>query len=244
MPRRGAILKHNTPCGVGGGASPLEAYRNAFATDPGVAVRRHHRLEPPVRHRPRARRSTRSSPKCCCARLQRRGDGAADEEEEPPAAALPSRDRIPRDQLDWKRVYGGVLLQDSDTGAGGDRGLRGRDGAQAQRRRAARDGVRLAGREAREEQRDRLRRRGPHARDRGRGDVAGRRDPPGCREGDSASGSISRGFGACERRVLPVPRRRRSRGPPRAPPRSCSPADRFATTRWSRPPIVSAGRWW
>jgi phosphoribosylaminoimidazolecarboxamide formyltransferase/IMP cyclohydrolase len=29
-----AILKHNTPCGVGSGASPLEAYERAFATDP------------------------------------------------------------------------------------------------------------------------------------------------------------------------------------------------------------------
>jgi phosphoribosylaminoimidazolecarboxamide formyltransferase/IMP cyclohydrolase len=29
-----AILKHNTPCGVGSGASPLDAYRRAFETDP------------------------------------------------------------------------------------------------------------------------------------------------------------------------------------------------------------------
>ncbi len=29
-----AILKHNTPCGVGTGGSVLEAYRRAFATDP------------------------------------------------------------------------------------------------------------------------------------------------------------------------------------------------------------------
>ncbi len=29
-----AILKHNTPCGVGAGASALEAYENAFSTDP------------------------------------------------------------------------------------------------------------------------------------------------------------------------------------------------------------------
>ncbi|MCA9503973.1 MAG: bifunctional phosphoribosylaminoimidazolecarboxamide formyltransferase/IMP cyclohydrolase [Spirochaetaceae bacterium] len=29
-----AILKHNTPCGVGAGATPLEAYEHAFATDP------------------------------------------------------------------------------------------------------------------------------------------------------------------------------------------------------------------
>src|SRR5262245_62094456 len=29
-----AILKHNTPCGVGAGATPLEAWRHAFASDP------------------------------------------------------------------------------------------------------------------------------------------------------------------------------------------------------------------
>ncbi|MFN8545964.1 MAG: bifunctional phosphoribosylaminoimidazolecarboxamide formyltransferase/IMP cyclohydrolase [Candidatus Binatia bacterium] len=29
-----AILKHNTPCGVGTGADPLEAWQRAFATDP------------------------------------------------------------------------------------------------------------------------------------------------------------------------------------------------------------------
>ncbi len=29
-----AILKHNTPCGVGAGATPLAAYERAFATDP------------------------------------------------------------------------------------------------------------------------------------------------------------------------------------------------------------------
>ena len=29
-----AILKHNTPCGVGSGSTPLAAYENAFATDP------------------------------------------------------------------------------------------------------------------------------------------------------------------------------------------------------------------
>ena len=29
-----AILKHNTPCGVGSGATQADAYRRAFATDP------------------------------------------------------------------------------------------------------------------------------------------------------------------------------------------------------------------
>jgi phosphoribosylaminoimidazolecarboxamide formyltransferase/IMP cyclohydrolase len=33
-----AILKHNTPCGVGTAAGVLEAYRRAFATDPDVLI--------------------------------------------------------------------------------------------------------------------------------------------------------------------------------------------------------------
>ena len=34
LPSTVAILKHNTPCGVGSGANPLEAYQRAFETDP------------------------------------------------------------------------------------------------------------------------------------------------------------------------------------------------------------------
>ena len=42
-------------------ATTLDAYRNAFATDPHVGVRRHHRVQPRRRRRDAARRSPRSS---------------------------------------------------------------------------------------------------------------------------------------------------------------------------------------
>jgi phosphoribosylaminoimidazolecarboxamide formyltransferase/IMP cyclohydrolase len=109
-----AILKHNTPCGVGGGDNPLKAYRNAFATDPdspfgGIIVS--------------------SSPfdidlavevdKIFTEVLV--APGFSDEAMELLTKKRNRRllrfhsERIPRAQLDWKRVYGGVLLQDSDT---------------------------------------------------------------------------------------------------------------------------------
>jgi phosphoribosylaminoimidazolecarboxamide formyltransferase/IMP cyclohydrolase len=112
-----AILKHNTPCGVGGGATPLAAYRNAFATDPespfgGIIV----------------------SNRCFDLDLALEVDkifsevlvapGFSDEAMELLAKKKNRRllrfhaERIPRTQQDWKRVYGGVLLQDSD--AAGD----------------------------------------------------------------------------------------------------------------------------
>jgi phosphoribosylaminoimidazolecarboxamide formyltransferase/IMP cyclohydrolase len=99
---------------VGGGANPLEAYRNAFATDPespfgGIIV----------------------SSRAFDIDLAREVDkiftevlvapGFSDEAMELLTKKKNRRllrfhpERIPRDQLDWKRVYGGVLLQDSDT---------------------------------------------------------------------------------------------------------------------------------
>ncbi|MBW2401209.1 MAG: bifunctional phosphoribosylaminoimidazolecarboxamide formyltransferase/IMP cyclohydrolase, partial [Deltaproteobacteria bacterium] len=100
-----AILKHNTPCGVGGGETPLEAYRNAFATDPdspfgGIIVsNRPFDIFTEVLVAP----------------------GFSDEAMELLTKKRNRRllrfhpERISREQLDWKRVYGGVLLQDSDT---------------------------------------------------------------------------------------------------------------------------------
>jgi phosphoribosylaminoimidazolecarboxamide formyltransferase/IMP cyclohydrolase len=109
-----AILKHNTPCGVGGGASPLEAYRNAFATDP----------ESPfggiiVSNRPFDIDLALEVDKIFTEVLV--APGFSDEAMELLTKKKNRRllrfhpERIPRDQLDWKRVYGGVLLQDSDT---------------------------------------------------------------------------------------------------------------------------------
>ncbi len=108
-----AILKHNTPCGVGCGTSVLEAYQRAFATDREspfggiIVVNRAFDLA-----------------------LAREVDEIFTEvlvapEFDPDALELLRkkknrrllrfrRDRIDRTQSDWKRVYGGVLVQEPD----------------------------------------------------------------------------------------------------------------------------------
>ena len=108
-----AILKHNTPCGVGSGATPAEAWQRAFACDPDspfggiVVLNRPFDLE-----------------------IARAVDEIFTEvliapEFSPEALALLRKkknrrllrarlDRIDRTDLDWKRVYGGVLVQEPD----------------------------------------------------------------------------------------------------------------------------------
>jgi len=109
-----AILKHNTPCGVGGGETPLEAYRNAFATDPdspfgGIIVS----------SRPFDIDLAFEVDKIFTEVLV--APAFSDEAMELLTKKRNRRllrfhpERISREQLDWKRVYGGVLLQDSDT---------------------------------------------------------------------------------------------------------------------------------
>jgi phosphoribosylaminoimidazolecarboxamide formyltransferase/IMP cyclohydrolase len=108
-----AILKHNTPCGVGLGATPLAAYRRAFETDPespfgGVIV----------------------CNRCLDLALAEEIDKIFTEVLVAPSfsdealALLRGKKnrrllafdlaRIDRRQLDWKRIYGGVLLQEPD----------------------------------------------------------------------------------------------------------------------------------
>ncbi len=108
-----AILKHNTPCGAGRGASPLEAYHRAFTTDPdspfgGIVV----------------------SSRAFDLDLAREVDKIFTEVLVAPdfdADALElltkkknrrllrfHADRLDAAQLDWRRVYGGLLLQDPD----------------------------------------------------------------------------------------------------------------------------------
>ena len=109
-----AILKHNTPCGVGTGASPLEAYRHAFETDPdspfgGIIV---------------------------CNRLFDRSLAEEVDQIFSEVLVAPGFDAealellrkkknrrllafdaaaIDSAELEWRRVYGGVLLQEPDT---------------------------------------------------------------------------------------------------------------------------------
>jgi phosphoribosylaminoimidazolecarboxamide formyltransferase/IMP cyclohydrolase len=108
-----AILKHNTPCGAGLGETPAAAYRHAFATDPEspfggiVVVNRTFDLD-----------------------LARAVDEIFTEvligpEFAPEALDLLRKkknrrllrfhpERIDRNEFDWKRVYGGVLVQEPD----------------------------------------------------------------------------------------------------------------------------------
>jgi phosphoribosylaminoimidazolecarboxamide formyltransferase/IMP cyclohydrolase len=108
-----AILKHNTPCGVGAGASPAEAYRRAFETDPespfgGIIV------------------SNRAFDLALAEEVDKiftevliAPDFSAE------ALELLTQkknrrllrfhpDRIDASQLEWKRVFGGVLIQEPD----------------------------------------------------------------------------------------------------------------------------------
>jgi phosphoribosylaminoimidazolecarboxamide formyltransferase/IMP cyclohydrolase len=108
-----AILKHNTPCGVGSGSTPLEAYRCAFATDP----------ESPfggiiVCNRPFDLDLALEVDKIFTEVL------IAPDFEQDALELLRKkknrrllrfhRDQIQRTEADWRRVFGGVVLQDSD----------------------------------------------------------------------------------------------------------------------------------
>jgi phosphoribosylaminoimidazolecarboxamide formyltransferase/IMP cyclohydrolase len=108
-----AILKHNTPCGVGSGATPLEAYERAFATDP----------ESPfggiiVCNQPFDEALAAKVDEIFTEVLVAPGFSDA-------ALALLKKkknrrllhfhpERVDRTELDWKRVFGGVLLQEPD----------------------------------------------------------------------------------------------------------------------------------
>jgi phosphoribosylaminoimidazolecarboxamide formyltransferase/IMP cyclohydrolase len=108
-----AILKHNTPCGAGLGATPLEAYERAFETDP----------ESPfggiiVCNRPFDADLAAKVDEIFTEVLV--APGFTDD-----ALALLRKkknrrllrfhpERIERAELDWKRVFGGVLLQEPD----------------------------------------------------------------------------------------------------------------------------------
>jgi phosphoribosylaminoimidazolecarboxamide formyltransferase/IMP cyclohydrolase len=115
-PREGAaaaILKHNTPCGVGMGASPLEAYRRAFDTDPespfgGVVVV----------NRPFDLALAEAVDEIFTEVLvapEFSGDALALLRRKKNRRLLRFHpERIERGELEWRRIYGGVLLQEPD----------------------------------------------------------------------------------------------------------------------------------
>ncbi len=112
-----AILKHNTPCGVGLGPSPLEAYQRAFETDP----------ESPfggiiVCNQPWDLALAEEVDKIFTEVLVAPGFA-----EDALALLRKKKNRrllsfdataIDAAQLEWKRIFGGVLLQQADASRG------------------------------------------------------------------------------------------------------------------------------
>ncbi len=108
-----AILKHNTPCGAGVGDAPLQAYDRAFATDPdspfgGIIV------------------CNRAFDLSLAQRVDEiftevliapdfRPDALELLKKKKNRRLLRARfERIERTELDWKRVFGGVVVQEPD----------------------------------------------------------------------------------------------------------------------------------
>ncbi len=168
-----AILKHNTPCGVGVGATLLEAWEKAFATDPdspfgGIIIANRPwdlafaeavdelftevligtAFDTGVLEFLRKKKNRRVM------RFRSRG-GAA---------------RGPRSQTRRRRAAGADARPQSRGPARGQS----RDAARADACGTVRDGIRRPGMQAHQIQRDRLRHRGSHAGDRRRRDLANR----------------------------------------------------------------------
>ena len=108
-----AILKHNTPCGVGSGASPVDAYRRAFETDPespfgGIIVcNRAFDLEL-AEEVDKIFTEVLVAPDFSAEAFER-----LTQKKNRRLLRFHS-DRIDVSQLDWKRVFGGVLIQEPD----------------------------------------------------------------------------------------------------------------------------------
>ena len=157
------IIKHNTPCGVAAGRRAGEGLPHGARGRRGVRLRRHRGAQPRGgrgdRHRrsprPSSRRSSRPSYSAAALQVL-----AAKKNlrllEAGPALAPARSGRAP--QLELRSISGGLLLQDRDARRAGRR-VEGRHQARAHRRGADGAPLRLAGVQAREEQRHRLRHR-------------------------------------------------------------------------------------
>ena len=108
-----AILKHNTPCGVGLGASPVEAYRRAFETDPespfgGVIVVNRAFDLALAEEVDKIFTEVLVAPDFSAEAFER----LTQKKNRRLLRFHP--DRIEANQLDWKRIFSGVLIQEPD----------------------------------------------------------------------------------------------------------------------------------
>ncbi|MFP6660634.1 MAG: bifunctional phosphoribosylaminoimidazolecarboxamide formyltransferase/IMP cyclohydrolase [Myxococcota bacterium] len=108
-----AILKHNTPCGVGAGSNPLEAYRRAFETDPdspfgGIVICNRAFDAALAEEVDKIFTEVLVAPSF--------SDEALEILRKKKNRRLLSFDAaaIDRSELEWRRVYGGWLLQEPD----------------------------------------------------------------------------------------------------------------------------------
>jgi phosphoribosylaminoimidazolecarboxamide formyltransferase/IMP cyclohydrolase len=109
------ILKHNTPCGVGSGDTPVVAYERAYATDPespfGGVIVCNRPFDEALAHKvDEIFTEVLIAPDF--------SDGAlALLQKKKNRRLLRFRpERIDRAELDWKRIFGGVVLQEPDLG--------------------------------------------------------------------------------------------------------------------------------
>ncbi len=108
-----AILKHNTPCGVGRADGDLDAYRKAFTTDPdspfgGIIITNRPWSLPLAREVDEIFSEVLIAPSFdtdAFELLRRKKNRRL-------MRWLP--EKVDREQRDWKRVYGGVLIQEAD----------------------------------------------------------------------------------------------------------------------------------
>ena len=108
-----AIIKHTTPCGLGTGATPLEAYRKALACDPVSAFGSVISFTTPVDD---ATADAVSSMFVECVVAPSFSDGAIEAlGRKKNLRVLEGRASWPADALDFKRVRGGMLVQQRAT---------------------------------------------------------------------------------------------------------------------------------
>ena len=151
-----AIIKHNNPCGAAVGATLGEAFDSALATDPQSAFGGVFCFNRPV-DRPLAEKLERAVRRGRVRARLRRGRAARCSSRSRTCGCSRTRSggRSPIAEHDIKRVRGGMLVQDRDTGLEEREEMRGRHGAQADRGGVGRAAVRDAGVQARALERDR-----------------------------------------------------------------------------------------
>ena len=205
------IVKHANPCGVAVGASIEEAYEIALAADPlsaygGVVV-----LNRAGQRRRSASGSRSSSSRCCSRPATTRSRSTRSSASSRSGSSTTPSAAPPRPwERDYKRVLGGLLVQDRDWDVEDREGMEVVD-RRADRGAVGRPALRRARLQARRLERDRDRQGPADDRDRRRPDEPRRRRPDRAREG---------------RRARPL-----ARPAPRSPPTRSSPSP---TARGSR----------